>query len=98
MNTLMKEVKDFRERARERGVEHKYLVDGNKFAEEQEILMGSFCAIFHACVQADKKTKSTDKFNETECRNDHDRLLFDFFLRPLDSSLGPELDVSVRPR
>ena len=92
----MKEVKDFRKRAKERGVEYKYLVDDEKFADEQKILTGSFCAIFQACMQADEKAKSTDKFNETECRNDHDRLLFDFFLRPLEPGLGP--NCSVRPR
>ena len=92
----MEEVKDFRSRARERGVEHKYLVDDKRFADELKILMGRFCAIFQACEQADEKVKSTDKFNETEWRNDHDRLLFDFFLRPLEPSLDP--NCSVRPR
>ena len=96
MNTLMTEVGGIRERARERGIEHKYLVDDTKFADEQKILMGRFCAIFHACVQADEKAKSTDKFNETEWRNDHDRLLFDFFLRPLNPGL--KSDYPARPR
>ena len=98
MNTLMEEVKDFRSRARERGVEHKYLVNDKRFADELKILMGRFCAIFHGCAQAGEKTKATDKFNEREWSNDHDRLLFDFFQCPLDPSLDPHLDFSVRPR
>ena len=84
MKTLITEVSGFRERARERGIEHRYLVDDTKFADEQKTLMGRFCAIFHACVQVDENANSAGKFNETECRNYYDRLLFDFFLRPLD--------------
>ena len=95
MSTLMEEVRDFRERARERGMEDKYLVDDTKFADEQKTLIGRFCAIFHACVQVDENANSAGKFNETECRNDYDRFLFDFFQCPLDSGL--KSDYPVRP-
>ena len=60
---------------------------GTDFEEELKILKGSFCSIFQACVQAHAKVKSTDKSNEAEWRNDHDRLFFDIFLRPIYPNL-----------
>ena len=59
-------------------MEDKHFVDSTKFRREMEILTDNFCAIFQSCKKA-----SLAQTSETDWRSDHDRLLFDFFLRPL---------------
>ena len=62
-------------------------MDEKEYEAELKILMGSFCSVFQACVQANAKVVSTMQLNETEWRGDHDRLFFDFFLRPIYPNL-----------
>ena len=63
--------------------QEEFFMNENQFKEELEILTGSFCSIFQACVKANAKVMSTNQSNEMEWRGDHDRLFFDFFLRPI---------------
>ena len=87
MNTLIKEVDGYRERAADLSMQDRCFVNETEFEEELKILTGSFCSIFQACVQAHAKVISTTQSNETEWRGDHDRLFFDFFLRPIYPNL-----------
>ena len=94
MNTLIKEVDGYRERAADLSMQDRCFVNETEFEEELKILTGSFCSIFQACVQADAKVMSTTQSNEMEWRGDHDRLFFDFFLRPIYPNL--ERNDSIR--
>ena len=81
-------------RVADESLEGTYIVDKENFKEELKMLTGRFCSIFQACVQANAKVVSTMQSNETEWRGDHDRLFFDFFLRPIYPNL--ERNDSIR--
>ena len=87
MNTLIKEVDGYRERAADLSMQDRCFVNEAGFEEELKILKSRFCVIFQACVQADAKVELIKESNETEWRSDHDRLFFDLFLHPIQPNL-----------
>ena len=94
MDPLIKQVEDFKEQASRLpiGIDN-YFVDDKEFEDELNILESRFCAVFQACMHAEVKVKSTEKANETEWRSDHDRLMFDFFLCPLNHKVDNSCSV-----
>ena len=87
MDPLIQQVEHFKEQASRVpiGIDN-YFVDDEEFEDELDILKSRFCAVFQGCMHAGVKVKSTEEFNETEWRSDHDRLMFDFFVRPVKLS------------
>ncbi|KAG9308786.1 hypothetical protein JVU11DRAFT_11579 [Chiua virens] len=53
----------------------------DEFPVDLRVLEESFSAIFQASRRSDEKTRDQDNLPEMAWRHDHDRLLFDFFVR-----------------
>ena len=94
MGPLIKQVEHFKEQASRLPIgKDNYFVDDEEFKDELDILKSRFCAVFQACMHAGVKVESTEEFNETEWRSDHDRLMFDFFIRPVNPKLSENCSV-----
>ena len=94
MQPLLDQVQHFKERASRLPIPiDEYFVGDGEFVDELGILEGRLCAVFQACMHAEVKVKSTEKANETEWRSDHDRLMFDFFLCPLNHKVDNSCSV-----
>ena len=94
MQPLLDQVEHFKERASRLGIPiDEYFVGDKEFKDELRILEGRLCAVFQACIHAAEQVESAEEANETEWRSDHDRLMFDFFMRPLNHKVDKNCSV-----